>query len=253
MSDNGGPFSAWLTNTTATQTNYPGVAGHAYGFYGIARDLVGNVEAAKTAAEASTRVAADTTPPVIVPQITGTVGNNGWYRSSVTVSWSVSDPESGIGSSTAALRLTLTADTAGVTLTCSATNGAGLTTSVPVTIKIDKTPPVISGMPAAGCSLWPPNGKLVQVGDVKANDAFSGLVPGSLNVTASSNEPSLDPKNPEFVTTQDGSGGFTVQLLADRLGNGTGRIYTLNATAMDNAGNTAIATAICRVPHDQGN
>lgn len=61
VSDNGGPFTAWLTNTTATQGTYTGVNGHGYAFYSIARDLVGNVENAKTAAEATTTVEA---PPV---------------------------------------------------------------------------------------------------------------------------------------------------------------------------------------------
>ena len=193
----------------------------------------------------------DTTPPVIVSQITGSLGNNGWYRGNVTVSWSVTDPESGIASSTGCGQTTLTIDTAGVTLTCSATNGAGLSSSVSVTIKIDKTPPVISGMPAASCTLWPPNGKLVQVAIVTASDALSGLAPGSFKVTGTSNEPSFDPKNPEIVITPNGSGGFVVQLQADRLGNGTGRIYTLTATTNDLAGNTATATATCTVPHDQ--
>jgi len=61
VSDNGGPFSAWLTNTSSTQATYAGVAGHTYGFYSIATDLVGNVEGAKTAAEATTTVAATST------------------------------------------------------------------------------------------------------------------------------------------------------------------------------------------------
>jgi hypothetical protein len=56
VSDNGGSFGTWLTNTTSTQAPYPGVIGHTYSFYSIARDLVGNVEAAKTAAEATTTV-----------------------------------------------------------------------------------------------------------------------------------------------------------------------------------------------------
>lgn len=34
-------------------------------------------------------------------------------------------------------------------------------------------------------------------------------------------------------------------------GTGTGRIYTLTATAGDVAGNVAVATATCAVPHDQ--
>jgi hypothetical protein len=92
----------------------------------------------------------------------------------------------------------------------------------------------------------------VQVATVTAADALSGLAPGSLHVTVTSNEPSTDPKDPEIVITPNGSGGFTVQLQADRLGTGTGRIYTLNATAMDNAGNSTTATATCTVPHDQG-
>jgi hypothetical protein len=194
---------------------------------------------------------ADTSPPVIVPQISGTLGNNGWYRSNVTVSWSVTDPESGIASSSGCGPTTLTADIAGITLTCTATNGAGLSRAVPVTIKIDKTPPVISGMPAPGCSLWPPNHKFVQVADVIANDALSGLDPSSLKVTGASNEPS-DPKDPDIAITADRAGGFVVQLRADRDGNGNGRIYTLTATAADLAGNPATATATCTVPHDQG-
>jgi hypothetical protein len=118
-------------------------------------------------------------------------------------------------------------------------------------IKVDGTPPVISGMPAAGCTLWPPNHKMVSVATVTAADALSGIVPGSFKITGTSNEP-YDPKNPDIVITPNGTGGFVVQLRADRLGDGAGRIYTLTATASDLAGNTARVTATCTVPHDQG-
>jgi hypothetical protein len=57
VSDNGGSFTAWQQNTTATSATYTGQPGHTYGFYSIARDLVANVEAAKTNAEATTMVA----------------------------------------------------------------------------------------------------------------------------------------------------------------------------------------------------
>jgi hypothetical protein len=50
-----------------------------------------------------------------------------------------------------------------------------------------------------------------------------------------------------------GRGGFVVQLQADRLGTGNGRVYTLNATATDMAGNTVTTTSTCTVPHDQEN
>lgn len=118
---------------------------------------------------------------------------------------------------------------------------------------IDKTPPIISGMPAPGCALWPPNHKLITVATITASDPDSGLAPGSFKVTGTSNEPSSDPNNPEIVITPNGSGGYVVQLQADRLGTGTGRVYTINATATDLAGNTATAMATCTVPHDQSN
>ena len=176
VSDNGGPFTLFQTATTATSATFTGVPGHTYGFVSIATDAGGNREPMKTRAEFTVQVI-DPTPPVISPQITGTVGNNGWYRSAVTANWSVSDPDSGIASSTGCAPTNLTKDTAGVTLTCSATNGVGQAASAPITIKLDQTPPVISGMPAFGCSLWPPNHKLVQVATVTAADALSGLAP----------------------------------------------------------------------------
>lgn len=124
---------------------------------------------------------------------------------------------------------------------------------------LDKVPPVISGMPAAGCTLWPPNNKLVQVGVVTASDALSGLAPGSFKVTGSSNEASAPDEQDVVITplgfsgpTTNGAPGFIVQLRAARSGGGTGRIYTLTATATDLAGNTAKGTTTCTVPHDQG-
>jgi len=143
VSDNGAPFTAWQTNTTAASALFTGAHGHTYAFYSIARDLVGNVENSKTLAEATARIVVVTTPPVIVPRVTGTVGNNGWYRSNVTVSWNVNDPESGIASSTGCTTATLTANTPATILTCAAVNGAALSNSASVTIKIDLTPPVI--------------------------------------------------------------------------------------------------------------
>jgi hypothetical protein len=114
---------------------------------------------------------------------------------------------------------------------------------------LDTTPPTISGMPGGNCALWPPNGKLIQVAAVTAIDAQSGVAPGSFTIAGRTNEPS-DPS--AIVITPDGLGAFIVHLRAKRSGTGTGRIYTLTATAVDLAGNRAMATATCVVPHDQG-
>jgi hypothetical protein len=193
---------------------------------------------------------ADTTPPAIVAHVSGTSGTNGWYTSNVTVTWDVQDPQSGIASKIGCGDTTITAETAGTTLTCQATNGAGLGNSVSVTIKVDKTAPVFTGLPAA-CSLWPPNKKMVQVGTIAATDALSGLVAGSFNVSGTSNEPQ-DPSNPDIAVAPAKTGGFSVSLRAERLGGGNGRVYTVTAVATDQAGNSALDTATCVVPHDQG-
>jgi len=64
-SDNGGPFTAWLTDTASTADTFQGQLGHSYTFYSIAQDLVGNAEPAMTTAEATTQVgsAAKCGPP----------------------------------------------------------------------------------------------------------------------------------------------------------------------------------------------
>jgi hypothetical protein len=57
VSDNGGPYTAWLTNTTETCAMFEGVGGHAYSFYSVARDNVGNVEGPHALPDATTTVA----------------------------------------------------------------------------------------------------------------------------------------------------------------------------------------------------
>ena len=116
----------------------------------------------------------DNTPPVITPTVSGTLGNNGWYTSNVQVSWTVTDPESAITSSTGCTTTNITTDTTGTTLTCTATSAGGTSTQS-VIIKRDVTPPTING--AATTS---PNANGWYNADVTvkytASDATSGLV-----------------------------------------------------------------------------
>ena len=72
------------------------------------------------------------TPPDIQVTIFGTLGSNGWYRSNVTVNWDVTGEENSSGCDAR----TLTADTAGTKITCTATSGGGLEESIKsVTVK----------------------------------------------------------------------------------------------------------------------
>lgn len=92
---------------------------------------------------------ADSTPPVVTPTVSGTSGSNGWYTSDVTVSWAVSDPESSITSTAGCETTTVTTDTAGTVITCSATSAGGTTTQS-VTIKRDSSAPEATLSVSAG-------------------------------------------------------------------------------------------------------
>lgn len=83
----------------------------------------------------------DTTSPLITPTISPLPNAAGWNNSNPTVTWSVSDPDSGIATSTGCGSTTISTDTTGQQVTCSATNGSGLSNSQSVTIKLDKTAP----------------------------------------------------------------------------------------------------------------
>jgi hypothetical protein len=61
VSNNGGPFVPFLTDTTQTSATFQGQNGHVYGFYSVATDAIGNQEAAPSQAEAVTQV--DAVPP----------------------------------------------------------------------------------------------------------------------------------------------------------------------------------------------
>jgi hypothetical protein len=56
VSDNGGPYVAWQTATTATSGVFTGTSGHSYAFFARSSDGAGNTEPAKAAAEATIAV-----------------------------------------------------------------------------------------------------------------------------------------------------------------------------------------------------
>ena len=84
VSDNGGEYTLWLNDTTATTNNYSGVNGHTYTFYSVAVDQRGNSEFAPGTPDATTTV--DMTPPT---SSVGTLPN--FSLTSFLVSWTGSD------------------------------------------------------------------------------------------------------------------------------------------------------------------
>ncbi len=221
-----------------------------------------------TQAVALQRVAQSTVnPDVTAPGSTATPSRapnaSGWLNDDVTVTLAGSDNDKGSGldairyeisgaearSGSVASGGTITLAAEGVsTLKWFAVDRAG-NAEAPRTLafSIDKTAPSIRGLPAAGCSIWPPNKKMVEVATVAGIESGSGL--SSFSVAASSSEPQSAAGDTAIAGM--GLDPRRISLRADRLGEGTGRTYTVTATATDAAGNTASASATCVVPHSQ--
>ena len=92
-------------------------------------------------------VPGDPTPPVVTPHFFGTQGLNGWWVTNVTLNWTIEDPESPILETRGCDAVTLTQDTAGTSFTCYARSDGG-ETQVTVTIRLDKTGPVVTATPS---------------------------------------------------------------------------------------------------------
>ena len=141
-SSNGTMTSAVLSKVTYSPTATGAISGGNVDYSATGtKDGGGSLTRNASVSAAGFAVTCDTTPPVITPSVSGTLGNNGWYRSNVTVSWTVTDPHSSISSSSGCGDALLNADSSGTTFTCTATSAGG-TGSNSVTIKRDATSPV---------------------------------------------------------------------------------------------------------------
>ncbi len=89
VSDDGGPYTAWLTDTTLTSAPFVGVAGDTYAFYSIAVDNVGHVELPLALPQATTQVVLNNelTPTVVATDAGGTF-NDSPFSASATATGS---------------------------------------------------------------------------------------------------------------------------------------------------------------------
>jgi Right handed beta helix region len=201
----------------------------------------------------------DPVPPTTTFALTPTPNAAGWNNSNALVTLTADD---GSGSGVQSIRYALSgAQTSPVTISgnpatilttaegsttvqYSAVDNAGNVESPKTaTVLIDKTLPVIAGMPV-DCSLSPPKHQLVQIATITASDLVSGLA--DFTVTATSSEADSGLGGGDVAGDIVISGG-TVQLRAEKAPSSKGRTYTILATSTDLAGNTAAATTTCKV------
>jgi hypothetical protein len=131
-------------------------------------------------ADSAVGLTPDPTPPVIAATLSPPApnGQNGFYTSDVGVTWSVSDPGSTVTATSGCGPATVSTDTPGATLACSATSAGG-TASGAATVKRDAsppTPPAFSGIGAGQIfeqAFLPPGSSVA----CTASDPTSGIDP----------------------------------------------------------------------------
>jgi hypothetical protein len=137
-------------------------------------------------------------------------GDNGWYRSDVSLTWNVGEPESPNSlQKTGCVDQNITSDQTETTYSCSATSAGGSSGPVSVSIKRDATPPTVAlvGGPANGASY------------------YFGSVPAAPTCTASD-------------SLSDLAAACSVSGYSSAVGP-----HTVTASATDNAGNSASASS----------
>ena len=145
--------------------------------------------------------AATAAAPVITPIVTGQAGDNGWYVGDVIVNWSITPGgytvDSGCAPSTS-----IRSDTPGTKVACAASIGLDSASSS-VTIRLDKTAPVVAPAPSR-----PPD------------------APGAYNHTLNLNWSPTDPTSgiasctpPSTYSGPDGTGITLTGTCRDRAGN----------------------------------
>lgn len=145
-------------------------------------------------------------------------------------------------------------------LTAEATDSSGnkaVSGEITITVEADTTPPVIAvkNSPAV---LWPPNHKYhsVNISDfvLVVTDSCAGALPlTGVRITKVSSDEAEDA--PGSGNTRNdisiGQDCQSVQLRAERQGNGNGRVYTIEVAISDPFGNEGTASYQVQVPRDR--
>ncbi len=112
----------------------------------------------------------------------------------------------------------------------------------------DSIPPIINSLSVSPDTLWPPNHKMVAATiNISASDSPDPVCRIS---SVSSNEPENGLGDGDMAPDWEITGDDTVNLRAERSGQGSGRVYTIAVTCTDACGNSSTGNGVVNVPHD---
>ncbi|HXG63908.1 MAG TPA: alpha-amylase family glycosyl hydrolase [Blastocatellia bacterium] len=204
----------------------------------------------------------DLTAPVASIAVAPPANTNGWHNTPVTVTLSAADGGSGVkelrywlndgsvvvvpGDSASVVINSEGITTVNVRAIDNAGNISALATQV---VRIDLTPPTITGAAATPSVLGPPNHQMVDVTvGYTVTDNFTPAADIVCALSVTSNEPvdGADDGNtaPDWEVVDAGR----VRLRAERSGTGGGRVYTITITCADVGGNSSSQSVTVSVP-----
>ena len=117
VSDDGGPFTAWLTGTQMTSATYTGQDGHTYAFYSVATDNVGHVQVTPATAQTTTTV------HVAQPTSLAAVSGAGTYGGTATLTATLTAGSATLAGQTVSFTLTAGGITTSVGTATTGSNG----------------------------------------------------------------------------------------------------------------------------------
>jgi hypothetical protein len=145
----------------------------------------------------------DPSAPGVDSNVVGTLGDNGWYVTDVSLTWNVTEPQSPNSlSKTGCVDQHITTDQPATTYACAATSAGGSADPVSVSIKRDATKPTIGGSasPAPNGAGW--NNTDVTVAFI-CDDNLSGVASCG----------------PDQTLSSDGAGQSAIGAAVDNAGN----------------------------------
>jgi hypothetical protein len=217
----------WGDGTTSTGVVTAGAAGGfaATGSHSFAEGrftiITTLTDAGGASAFASTPLTVDVTPPVTTATVTGTLGNNGWWK----------------GGSPTVLTLAATDNLSGVAATFFTVNGGSAQVYTgPITLTDGRYTIQYWSVDVAG-NVETAHTILIKVDHRPPTVTITGVANGARYMLGTA-------LNPNFTATDDLSGVAISMGVLTRPGTASGAgAYTFTASATDNAGNTTTAAA----------
>ncbi len=184
---------------------------------GSNRVCVTEVGAVNAKVVCSDKVIIDKTNPIIgEPIITGTMGNDGWYTSDVVISDNNTTDNLGLASVVISDEL-INYDTASKEITITATDKAGNVSTKQVTVKVDKTAPIIADYNIVGTegeNGWYRSGLIIT--GLTGTDNLSGINSVVANETVFATETA---GTNLIITATDNAGNITEEVVEIKIDN----------------------------------